>query len=71
MKIAIVGSGIAGMTAAYLLHGGHDIELFEDDDYVGGHTHTIDMVHKNEDYAVDTGFIVFNRVTYPNFCMIL
>ncbi|MHC4626949.1 MAG: NAD(P)/FAD-dependent oxidoreductase [Planctomycetota bacterium] len=71
MKIAIVVSGISGMTAAYLLHGEHDIELFEADDYVGGHTHTIDVVHKNEDYAVDTGFIVFNRVTYPNFCKIM
>lgn len=71
MKIAIVGSGIAGMTAAHLLLGDHDIEVFEANDYVGGHTHTIDVRRENEDYAVDTGFIVFNRVTYPNFCRIM
>jgi predicted NAD/FAD-binding protein len=71
MKIAIVGSGIAGMTAAYLLHGDHDIEVLEANDYVGGHTHTVDVRRKSEDYAVDTGFIVFNKVTYPNFCRII
>jgi predicted NAD/FAD-binding protein len=71
MKIAIIGSGISGMTAAYLLHDDHDIELFEANDYIGGHTHTIELSRKRENYAVDTGFIVFNRVTYPNFCRIM
>ena len=71
MKIAIVGSGIAGMTAAYLLHGDHDIEVFEANDYIGGHTHTLDLRRINGNYSVDTGFIVFNRVTYPNFCKIM
>ncbi len=71
MKIAIVGSGISGMTAAYLLHSDHDIEVFEAGDYIGGHTHTIDVHRKEKNYAVDTGFIVFNRVTYPNFCTMM
>jgi predicted NAD/FAD-binding protein len=71
MKIAIIGSGISGMTAAYLLHGEHDIEVFEAGDYIGGHTHSIDVKRNREDYAVDTGFIVFNRVTYPNFCKLI
>lgn len=71
MRIAIVGGGIAGMTAAYLLHGDHQIELFEAGDYIGGHTNTVDVCRNNETYAVDTGFIVFNRVTYPNFCKLI
>ncbi|UCH81274.1 MAG: FAD-dependent oxidoreductase [Nitrospiraceae bacterium] len=71
MKIAIVGSGISGMTAAYLLHGEHDIDVFEAGDYVGGHTHTIDVERNNQHFAVDTGFIVFNRRTYPNFCKMM
>jgi predicted NAD/FAD-binding protein len=71
MKIAIVGSGISGMTAAFLLHGEHDIDVFEAGDYVGGHTHTIDVERNNQHYAVDTGFIVFNRRTYPNFCKMM
>jgi len=71
MKIAIIGSGISGMTAAYLLHGEHDIHVFEAGDYVGGHTHTIEVERNREHYSVDTGFIVFNRVTYPNFCKML
>ncbi len=71
MKIAVIGSGISGMTAAYLLHGDHDIEVFEANDYIGGHTRTIDVHRNGESHAVDTGFIVFNRVTYPNFCRMM
>ena len=71
MKIAIVGSGVSGMVAAYLLHSDHDIEVFEANDYIGGHTHTINVRRDNKSYAVDTGFIVFNKVTYPNFCKIM
>ena len=71
MKIAIVGTGISGMVAAYLLNDDHEIEVFEANDYSGGHTHTIDVHRDNKNYAVDTGFIVFNRVTYPNFCKIM
>jgi len=71
MKIAIIGSGVSGMVAAYLLHQDHDITLFEANDYIGGHTHTIDVTQSGTRYAVDTGFIVFNEVTYPNFLKLI
>jgi len=71
MKIGIIGAGISGLTAAHLLHKDFDITVFEANDYIGGHTHTIDVKNQNGSYAVDTGFIVFNEVTYPNFCRIL
>ncbi|MCF2856007.1 FAD-dependent oxidoreductase [Pseudoalteromonas sp. SMS1] len=66
-KIAIIGSGISGMTAAYLLNKKHDITLFEKDDRLGGHTATIDVDAPEGRIAVDTGFIVFNDRTYPLF----
>jgi uncharacterized protein len=71
MKIAIVGSGISGLTAAYLLHRNHEITLFEANGYIGGHTHTVEVEQEGEDYSVDTGFIVFNEKNYPNFVKIL
>ncbi|WP_339733462.1 FAD-dependent oxidoreductase [uncultured Gimesia sp.] len=71
MKIAIIGGGISGMTAAYRLHEQHDITLFEANHYVGGHTNTIDVEQDGAHHAVDTGFIVFNYQTYPNFTRIL
>ncbi|MGL4318499.1 MAG: NAD(P)/FAD-dependent oxidoreductase [Pseudomonas sp.] len=71
MKIAIVGSGIAGLTSAYLLNRRHDICVFEASDWVGGHTHTVDVQVDGRDYAIDTGFIVFNDWTYPNFIRLL
>ena len=71
MKVAIVGSGIAGMVAAHKLHPAHDITVFEANDYVGGHTHTHDIELDGQRYAVDTGFIVFNDWTYPNFMRLL
>jgi predicted NAD/FAD-binding protein len=71
MKIAIVGGGIAGMTTAYLLSEDHDITLFEANDYAGGHTHTHDVEVEGKTYAVDTGFIVFNEITYPNFVKLI
>ncbi|WP_439861015.1 NAD(P)/FAD-dependent oxidoreductase [Pseudomonas sp. MBLB4136] len=71
MKIAIIGSGIAGLTSAYLLNRRHDISLFEAGDWVGGHTHTVDVRVDGRDYAIDTGFIVFNDWTYPNFIRLL
>lgn len=71
MKIAIVGAGVSAMTAAYLLHPRHDITVFEKADYIGGHTNTVDVALANESYPVDTGFIVFNDWTYPNFCRLI
>lgn len=71
MKIAIVGSGISGLTAAYLLNRKHEIVLFEKDDYIGGHTHTHDIEQNGEVYPVDTGFIVHNDKTYPNFIKLM
>jgi predicted NAD/FAD-binding protein len=71
MKIAIVGTGISGMVAAYLLHRDHEITVFEAADYVGGHTNTVDVTLEGRAYAVDTGFIVFNDWTYPHFIKLL
>lgn len=65
MRIAIVGSGISGLTAAHLLHRDHEVTVFEADDRIGGHTNTVDVEH--EGFGVDTGFIVFNDRNYPNF----
>ena len=71
MKIAIIGSGISGLTAAWLLHQSHEITVFEANDYIGGHTHTIDVDVDGEQLAIDTGFIVYNDWTYPNFIQML
>lgn len=71
MKIAIIGGGISGLTTAHLLCGEHEITLFEANDYPGGHTNTLDVQHDGITYAVDTGFIVFNERTYPNFIKLL
>ena len=64
-KLAIVGSGISGMAAAWFLHRRFDITLFEQNDYVGGHTNTVTIEEGNRKVPVDTGFMVFNHVTYP------
>ena len=71
MKIAIIGSGIAGNVAAYTLRQAHDITVFESGSYVGGHTNTVDVYEDDRSIAVDTGFIVFNDRTYPNFIRLL
>ena len=71
MKIAIIGSGIAGLTSAYLLSRRHDVTVFEAGDRIGGHTHTVNVTVEGPAYAVDTGFIVFNDWTYPNFIRLL
>ena len=71
MKIAIIGSGIAGLTSAYLLNRSHEITVFEAADWIGGHTHTVDVQVNGREYAIDTGFIVFNDWTYPNFIRLL
>lgn len=71
MRIAIIGGGIAGNTLAYYLHPAHEITLFEANDYIGGHTHTHQVEIAGKTHAVDTGFIVFNDKTYPEFEHIL
>jgi predicted NAD/FAD-binding protein len=71
MKIAIIGSGIAGLCSAYLLNRQHEITVFEAEDWIGGHTHTVPVTLDGQDYAIDTGFIVFNDWTYPNFIKLM
>jgi predicted NAD/FAD-binding protein len=71
LKIAIIGSGISGLTAAYYLHKDHDICLYEADSRLGGHTATKQVNVNGKDYLIDTGFIVFNDWTYPNFIKLL
>lgn len=71
MKIAIIGSGIAGNTLAYHLYKNHDITVFEAAHHIGGHTHTHTIDLFGSTYQVDTGFIVFNDRTYPNFIKML
>jgi hypothetical protein len=66
MRIAVIGSGIAGMGAAWLLGRQHDVVLFEASDRLGGHTDTHDLDIDGQQYAIDTGFIVFNPDHYPN-----
>ncbi|MCP4192981.1 MAG: NAD(P)-binding protein [Planctomycetaceae bacterium] len=71
MRIAIVGGGVSGNVCAWLLHRDHDITLFEAADYLGGHTNTIDIQAFDSEYIVDTGFMVFNNRTYPQFIRLL
>ena len=66
MKIAVVGSGISGLSAAYYLSKKHHVDLFEKEDHFGGHSHTIDLIFDEKKVSVDIGFIVFNFQTYPN-----
>ncbi|WP_159821856.1 NAD(P)/FAD-dependent oxidoreductase [Colwellia sp. 20A7] len=69
--IAIIGSGISGLTAAYLLSKKNHVTVFEKNDSVGGHTATVDIEKNGQTLAIDTGFIVFNDKTYPNFLALL
>jgi len=71
VRIAIVGSGVSGLVAAHLLHRHHDVAVFEADDRIGGHAHTVDVGHSGRRLAVDTGFIVYNESTYPAFTRLL
>lgn len=71
MKIAVVGTGIAGNVAAWKLAEAHEITVFEADGRIGGHTNTVDVSLGERSWAVDTGFIVFNDWTYPNFIAML
>ncbi|MFZ9469471.1 MAG: NAD(P)/FAD-dependent oxidoreductase [Rickettsiales bacterium] len=65
-KVAIIGSGISSLTSAYFLNQKYDIKLYEKNDYLGGHSNTIDIDYNGKNIAVDIGFIVFNHQTYPN-----
>jgi len=68
MKIAVIGSGISGLGAAYFLSKKYTVDLFEKENYFGGHSYTLDIVeeNKNQIISVDLGFIVFNKINYPN-----
>ncbi|WP_416308278.1 NAD(P)/FAD-dependent oxidoreductase [Neptunicella sp. SCSIO 80796] len=70
-NIAIIGSGISGLTAGYILSRQHQVTLFEANHYLGGHTHTFDVDLQGKNYPVNTGFIVFNDWTYPNFIQLM
>ncbi len=70
-RIAIIGSGISGLTSAWLLRDKYDIHLFEAGDYLGGHTQTNDIEVQGKTYPVNSGFIVYNDWTYPNFIKLM
>jgi len=71
MKIAIIGAGISGLTAAHYLRDEHELTVFETADRIGGHTATVDVDWQGRQFAIDTGFIVYNDWTYPNFIELL
>ena len=71
MKIAIIGSGISGLTSAYLLSKEYTVHVYEAQDYIGGHVHTLPVFLNGINYEIDTGFIVFNNKIYPNFNKLL
>lgn len=70
-RIAVIGTGISGLTSAYSISGKHAITVFEAENHIGGHTHTANVDFNGEKAAIDTGFIVFNDRTYPNFMQLL
>jgi predicted NAD/FAD-binding protein len=71
LKISVIGTGIAGLTSAYLLSRRHQVTVFEANPVIGGHTATVDVDVDNRRYAIDTGFIVYNDWTYPSFIRLL
>ena len=71
VKIGVIGAGVSGLVSAYLLREDHDVEVLEANDYAGGHTHTKDVELEGREYAVNTGFIVFNKPNYPNFLKLI
>ena len=70
-KIAIIGTGISGLSAAYKLKDDYDVHLFEAGNYIGGHTNTLEVKENDKTLNIDTGFIVFNDWTYPKFIELL
>ena len=66
MKIAIIGAGISGLASTYILSKEHTVTLYEKNDYLGGHANTFQVPEKHRILPVDTGFIVFNHINYPN-----
>ena len=71
LRVAVIGTGIAGNVAAYHLSRLHDVTVYEANNYIGGHTNTVSVATPDGDLPVDTGFIVFNNRTYPNFINLL
>ncbi|MDE0739773.1 MAG: FAD-dependent oxidoreductase [Planctomycetota bacterium] len=71
MEIAIIGAGISGLVAARELYEENELTIFESEERIGGHTHTVDVETRSGSYAIDTGFIVFNELNYPNFSSLL
>ncbi|HEX5940104.1 MAG TPA: FAD-dependent oxidoreductase [Dehalococcoidia bacterium] len=71
MRIAVVGAGVSGLTAAYLLSRRHEVEVFERNDYAGGHTNTITVMAGGKPVPLDTGFVIYNEKTYPLFTQLL
>ncbi|HSL99629.1 MAG TPA: FAD-dependent oxidoreductase [Candidatus Limnocylindria bacterium] len=71
MKIAVIGAGVSGLVAARLLYAEHEVTVFEEQGYIGGHTRTVDVDAEGRTFPVDTGFIVYNEETYPSFTRLL
>ena len=65
-KIAVIGSGIAGLSTSFFLSKFFDVHLFEKNSKLGGHTRTVNFTHNNKELSIDTGFIVFNEKNYPD-----
>ena len=71
LRVAVVGTGVSSLSAAWLLHPRHEVTVYEKADRVSGHSHTVSARIKGAELPVDTGFIVYNPVTYPNFVELL